>query len=290
MLDNRYETFLVLCDTLSYTKTAHVLFVTQPTVTQHTKYLENKYQTKLFSYIGKRLSLTEKGKELRKYVCEMKLNAIQIENQMLSGKNRSTLRIGATKTIGEYVIPRILKAYLGKNDDQDADMYVDNTQVLLHMLDSGKIDFALLEGFFDKSSYEYRLLKSEKFIGVCSPDSPLCGRKWKLDELKNERIIVREQGSGTREIIERVLQQYSLELKSFAHESQISNFTAIKELVKNNSGITFLYLPVVEEELKNGSLCVIDIEDFDIKREFNFVMPRKSLMEEKYLDFYRFCL
>jgi len=86
------------------------------------------------------------------------------------------------------------------------------------------------------------------------------------------------------------LQQYSLELKSFAHESQISNFTAIKELVKNNSGITFLYLPVVEEELKNGSLCVIDIEDFDIKREFNFVMPRKSLMEEKYLDFYRFCL
>jgi len=289
MLDNRYETFLVLCGTLSYTKTAQSLFVTQPAVTQHIKFLESRYGTKLFTYAGKRLALTEKGIELKKYVSEMKRNAIQIENLMRAPAGRPAFRIGATRTIGEYVIPRILKAYLEQNADMDADMYVDNTQVLLNMLDRGEIDFALLEGFFDKSAYEYRLLKKEKFIGVCSPLSHLCGSKWKLDELLNERIIVRERGSGTREIIEQILQQHSLGLAGFAHESQISNFAAIKELVRDNAGITFLYRPAAEKELAEGSLCEIDMDDFAIQREFNFVMPRNALLADEYLGFYTFC-
>lgn len=290
MLDARFETFLVLCETLSYTKTAGALFVTQPAVTQHIKYLEHKYQCKLFNYSGKQLTLTPKGESLRKFVNEMKLNAMLIERQMLADQTRSVFRIGATKTIGEYVIPDVLKAYLEQNTDKDADMYVDNTQVLLKMLDHGEIDFALLEGFFDKSAYEYHLLKNERFIGICSPDSPLCGKKLKLDDLLGERIIIREPGSGTREIIERILQQFSLKLESFDHISQISNFAAIKALVNNNSGITFLYQPVVEKELANGSLCQIDIQDFDIKREFNFVMPQNSMLASQYLGFYQFCL
>lgn len=290
MLDSRYETFLVLCDTMSYTKAAQFLYVTQPAVTQHIKYLEGVYHTRLFSYTGKRLALTGKGEELRRYVTQMKLNALQIEKRMLADRQRMTLRIGATKTIGEFVIPRILEAYLKQNADTDADLFVDNTQVLLSMLDAGEIDFALLEGFFDKSAYEYRLLKREPFIGVCSPDSPLRGRRRRLDELLGERIIVREQGSGTREIIERILQQYSLDLKSFVHESQISSFAAIKALVKKDAGITFLYRPAAEEELREQSLCELDIEDFPVKREFNFVMPKNSLMAAEFLKFFDFCL
>lgn len=288
MLDSRYESFLVLCETLSYSKTAGRLFVTQPTITQHIQYLEKRYQTRLFSYTGKQLRLTDKGAELRRYVLEMKENARQIERRMGAAGTHMTFRIGATKTIGEYVLPRVLKTYLEKNPDKDADLYVDNTQVLLAMLDGGKIDFALLEGFFDKSAYEYRLLKREAFIGVCSPGSRLCGKKWKLDELLSERIIVREEGSGTREILERYLRQYSLELGSFAHESTISNFAAIKELVSDNAGITFLYRPVAEADLESGRLRILEIEDFDLKREFNFVLPKNSLFKEDYLEFFDF--
>lgn len=289
MLDSRYESFLVLCETLSYTKTAGLLYVTQPTITQHIQYLENRYKTRLFTYTGKQLRLTDKGAELRRYVFEMKENARQIERRMLSAGTHMTFRIGATKTIGEYVLPRVLKTYLEKNPEKDADLYVDNTQVLLAMLDGGKIDFALLEGFFDKSAYEYRLLKCEEFVGVCSPDSRLSGKKWKLDDLLDERMIVREEGSGTREILERYLKQYSLELTSFAHESTISNFAAIKELVSDNAGITFLYRPVAEAELENGRLKLLQIEDFDLKREFNFVLPKNSLFKDDYLVFFEFC-
>lgn len=289
MLDNRYKSFLTLCETLNYTKTAEKLFVTQPTVTQHIQYLEERYRTKLFNYKNKRLELTEKGSELRNYINQMNLNLMQIENRMLMNNKNITYRIGATKTIGEFVFPGVINTYLELHKDTDIDMYVDNTKVLLKMLNEGQLDFALLEGFFDKSAYDYRLLKRERFIGVCSPGSPYCGTRCKLDDLLNERIIVREEGSGTREIIERILQQYSLSLESFAHESQISNFAAIKELVKNNSGISFLYFPVVEKELHSGTLCTLDIEDFDIKREFNFVYPKNSLLKEEFLEFYRFC-
>lgn len=289
MLDSRFESFLVLCETLSYTKTARLLFVTQPAITQHIQYLEKRYQTKLFAYTGKQLRLTDKGAELRRYVLEMKENLRQIERRMLSAETQMTFRIGATKTIGEYVLPHFLKTYLEKNPDRDADLYVDNTQVLLAMLDAGKIDFALLEGFFDKSAYEYRLLKREEFVGVCSPESRLSGKKWSLDELLPERIIVREEGSGTREILERYLRQYSLGLASFAHESTISNFAAIKELVMDNAGITFLYRPVAEAELVDSRLKLLQIEDFDLKREFNFVLPKNSLFKEDYFGFFEVC-
>ncbi len=288
MLDYRYETFLILCETHSYTKTAQRLFVTQPTVTQHIQYLEHRYQTRLFEYKNKQLILTAKGRELYEYTLQLKHNADQAERAMFAPAEKRPLRIGATKTIGEFVMPSVLAKYLDEYPDTDIDLFVDSTRVLLNKLHNNQIDVALLEGFFDKNSYDYCLLRLEHFIGICSPKSHLANKPVHFSDLLDERIAVREDGSGNREIIERLLEQYSLKMNDFRHICRISNFAAIKTLVEKNEAIAFVYEPVVHEELRSGALVPLCLPD-DIRREFNFVMPKQSIFAPRYLDFFDFC-
>lgn len=289
MLDFRYDTFLDLCETLNYSRTAENLRISQPTVTQHIQHLERHYGTSLFLYQNKRLCLTEKGEELCRQVRRIRGMIRQAERQMAAPPGRKILRVGATKTIGEYVLPPAVETYLRENPDTDIDLYVDNTRALLGRLNAGVLDFAYLEGFFDKGAYAHRLLRREEFLGVCAPDSPLALRRLELEDLLEERLIVREPGSGTREILEKMLQQFSYGVSSFRHVSQISSFTAIKSLVAGGEGLTFLYRPAAEKELAAGTLAEMDIEGFPLLREFNFVMPEGIPPEERHLDFHRFC-
>ena len=289
MLDFRYDTFLDLCETLNYSRTAENLSLSQPTVTQHIQHLERHYGTDLFQYRSKRLYLTEKGEELCRQVRQIRGMIRRAERRMAAPPGRQVMRVGATKTIGEFVLPAVVDAYLGQNPDTDMDLYVDNTRALLSRLSAGTLDFAYLEGFFDKGAYAYRLLRRETFLGVCAPGSPLALRHLELEDLLGERLVIRESGSGTREILEKMLQQFSYGVSSFRHVSQISSFAAIKSLVAAGEGITFLYRPAAERELREGTLAPLDVEGFPLMREFNLVMPQGMEPEAGCLAFHNFC-
>ena len=148
MLDFRYDTFLDLCETLNYSRTAENLSLSQPTVTQHIQHLERHYGPDLFQYRSTRLYLTEKGEELCRQVRQIRGMIRRAERRMAAPPGRQVMRVGATKTIGEFVLPAVVDAYLGQNPDTDMDLYVDNTRALLSRLSAGTLDFAYLEGFF----------------------------------------------------------------------------------------------------------------------------------------------
>lgn len=289
MLDNRILTFLKLCEKMNYTKTAEALHITQPAVTQHIRFLEEHYGCRLFSYTGKQLKLTEKGALLRHLAAEMVANEAGIQKEMARAEKAEIhLRIGATKTIGEFVFPAIMSRFLQENPQYRLHLYVDNTKNLLGMLEKGELDFTILEGFFDKDRYAYRLYRKERFIGSCGKDCPLSGKRLKLGDIRTEGLVLREEGSGTRAIFEEILKEHNFTIDSFPFVQEISNFIAIKELVKANLGITFSYYPVVKQEIAAGSLVQLDIEDFEIYREFNYVYMQNSLFEEKFQRFIAF--
>lgn len=290
MLDFRLETFLTLCETRSFTRTAEILHITQPAVSQHIKFLEKKYNTKLFVYELKTLSLTKKGEAFRNFALSMRANSTKIYNFLQKPDTYfQEVNFGATLSIGEYVMSNILKNYLKQHTDHNLYMTVDNTSSLLQKLNHGEIDFALVEGKFPKSDYGYKLLSKEKFIPICSSISPLCKGVYTLDDITKHRLIIREKGSGTRSILENTLQENSLSLDSFKSIVETSNFSIIKQLVSENIGITFAFQEVVKEELYKKTLSIVDISNFNILREFNFVYLKNSTFERYYIDFFNYC-
>jgi DNA-binding transcriptional LysR family regulator len=278
MLDIRLRTFLTLCETQSYTAAAELLHMTQPAVTQHIHYLENHYGCKLVVYSGKQIHLTEQGRLLQEYSRTLKANSERIEFLIARPLHQERpLVFGATLTIGEYTMPPVLSDMIQESPALDITMHVDNTAALLGMLWAGEIDFALLEGRFDKSAYHYRLLSQQPYVAVCAPDNPIALTPCHLEDLLSQKLITREQGSGTRDILAQVLSSHSLTFADFGHVIEISNTNAIKQLVTNGVGITFLYQEAVREELRDGSLRRIPLDDPEVRREFNFVWLKDGI-------------
>lgn len=290
LIDHRLITFLELCKHMNYTKAASALHITQPAVTQHIKYLENYYQVSLFHQEGKKLFLTDQGKLLQEMTSALLVDSRRISRILAESLQRKKdLRLGATLTIGEHIMPAILNQYLKDYPDTDLTMYVRNTQTLLSMLNDGSIDFAIIEGYFDKSLYAWHRLSREPFIAVCGKDYPLPGHTLPLETLLKERLIVREPGSGTRNVLERILEENNLSIQSFAHRAEISNLAAVKSLVRQNQGITFLYEAAAKTELLEGSLVPIEIEHLHWIREFNFIYLKDTIFQKEYDRFFDYC-
>lgn len=284
MIDNRLQTFLTLCETCNYTKTAQKLNMTQPAVSQHIHFLENYYQVVLISGKGKNFSLTEEGKALQEYVKTLNANSERILPLLQHIKNKvKPLNFGATLTIGEYTIPPILYQIFREDPESNISMFVENTHILQKMLWDGKIDFALLEGHFNQNQFEARLISDEIFIGVCSPDNKNASKPVSLDALLEQNLILREPGSGTRDILEQALYNQNLSINDFKRKIEIGNMNAIKELCHQNIGITFMYREAVKKEISQGYLKEIPIQNFSISHPFNFVYlkncPDKSQIE-----------
>lgn len=287
MLDNRLTTFLTLCETRNYTKTAEKLNMTQPAVSQHIQFLENYYQVALISGKGKNFSLTEEGKALQQYIRELYANSERILPLLHNIKNGvKPLNFGATLTIGEYTVPPILHEIFKEDPELSISMFVENTNILQKMLWEGKIDFALLEGHFNQNDFEYKLISNENFVGVCSPENNLSCKTRNLKELLQQNLILREPGSGTRDILEQALYNENLSIEDFKSKIEIGNMNAIKELCHKDVGITFMYREAVRKELSQGYLKEIQIQDFNISHPFNFIYlkncPDKSQIEYWY--------
>lgn len=287
MIDFRLKTFLTLCKVLNYTKTAEILHITQPAVSQHIKYLEESYGVKLFTYLGKNLELTKSGEMLYKFSMAMQASSDKIRQMiLLPESSNSPLIFGTTLTIGEYTMSKLLTRIITDFPSLNIAMEVGNTQLLLEKLSDGKIDFAILEGHFDKAEYHSIFYSLESFIGVCSPNHPFANKDISFQDIFNERLILREEGSGTRDIFEQILYEHNITMKSFKKITQIGNMNVIKELVLKNLGITFLYKEAVQRELSEGSLVKIGLKDFDVDREFNFVFLKDSLHYKEYSDWF----
>ena len=154
-----------------------------------------------------------------------------------------SLRIGASKTIGEFVVAPKVERFLRAYPEASFSLIVDNTQVLLRMLEAGKLDFVLVEGFFDRERYEAQLYRQESFFGVCPPGHRLAGRSVPLDELAGERLIIREAGSGTRDGFETITDTKD----TCVLAQELTSTGAVIEAVKGNpNAIGYASLSAVE--------------------------------------------
>ena len=258
-MDSKLQTFLTLCQTMNYRIAAEQLHLSQPAVTKQIQSLEQMLQIKLFCYDGHALHKTEACLLLERYAITQQYQFEELQ-LAIADKKRFSLRIGATKTIGDYVLIDAIKDYL-RDPSHEISLVVDNTKHLLQMLDENQLDFAVIEGAFSKTKYDSYLLRMEPFVGICAKNSPLCGQHISVEELLKQTIVVREKGSGTRRIFEERLAAMGYELSDFYREVSISSFVAIKALVAAGIGISFLYNSVVAKENDIGTFTVDGITE-----------------------------
>lgn len=270
-MDQKLHTFLTLCQTMNYRLAAERLHLSQPAVTKQIQSLEQIFGTKLFIYDGHSLHKTEKCLLLERYAISLRYQFEEL-SLALAKKERMKLRVGATKTIGDYVLIDAIKDYL-RAPDRELSLVVDNTKHLLQMLDDNLLDFAVIEGSFSKSKYDSYLLRMEPFVGICEKGSGLEGKSLSVEELLEQTIIVREEGSGTRRIFEERLMAQGYDLRDFSRQVSISSFVSIKALVAEGIGISFLYRSVVAND---PSIATFTVEGITEPHPFHVVFTRNT--------------
>ena len=275
MLDYRMETFLTLCQTLNYRATAQMLHITQPAVTQQIHCLEDYYGCRLFSYDKRHLSMTPEAELIRRHLNSMNYQEKHLLRTLKTPKGHE-LKIGVTKTIGEYVITAQVEGFL-KEENNRISVETDNTKRILEYLDHGEIDFALVEGFFSHSKYQCRQYLREPFVGFCSLGHPFAGEISPMERLFQENIIVREKGSGTRSILKRMLEENNHTLSDFSRVTHIGNFRLLQHLVASGCGITFAYQAF---ENSHFPISPFQVDGWNISRDFYYVyLPNTSALQ-----------
>lgn len=276
---------------MNFTKAAQSLQITQPAVSQHIRWLEDQYQVHFFQYQGKKMMLTEEGEVFLNAARTFRHDDRYLRERLLDMRRGTTKIIfGATLTIGDFVLPRIIGQFIKERPYVNLSFEIGNTAELLKKLNEGSIDFAVVEGYFEKEQYDYRIFSKEPFIAVSSPKYSFVEKPRVLVDLLEEPLFVRETGSGTREVLEKNLQSKNLGIRDFKKFREINSLHAIKALTEEGCGITFLYKAAVEEELRKGTLKQILLEDFQAVHDFDFVWRKNSIFSKDYLKiFEQFC-
>ena len=283
MLDFRIKTFLTVCRTLNYTRAAEELALTQPAVTQQIASLERDYGVKLFSYSHRKLSLTAEGR-----IAYQGLSAIAHDDEVLRNKMRAAsfgasipLRIGMTLTAGEYLVAAPLGRYLREHPEISVTVRSGGTRAILDMLDTNQIDCAFMEGFFDKSSYVGKNLCTERFVAICASNHRFAKEPRCLEDLLGETLILREPGSGSREVLTHALAARNLSTEAFTNTCTVESLDIIKIFVTEDLGISFVYEAAFEQECNAGSLRVIDLPEAPMSHDVCFVRLKGSLHEKE---------
>jgi DNA-binding transcriptional LysR family regulator len=283
MIDLKIFTFLKVAELRNYTRAAEALNLTQPAVSQHIQKLEAYYNCSLIKIKGKSIELTSQGHALYNYGHFQIANEIQLKDQI--NKVETPIKIGATLSVADYYLPEYLSQYL-KFHREPFSVTVRNTKDILEMLLKNELYCAIIEGIFDKSIFNYYELVKTKFLPVARKGHPLEGIKTNIEAVHSYPLLLREEGSGTREIYENYLYQNNGSLMSASKVYEISSFGLIKKILSSSDSISFMYEGVALKEVENKDLCYLEIDNFNIERPLYFIYPENSLMKNKIETFY----
>jgi DNA-binding transcriptional LysR family regulator len=282
--------FCLVVDEGSISQAARLSFLSQPAVTRQIHQLENYYNTLLFDREEGRLRVTEAGKLLYPFAKAIvnDFNHSKEVIQQSTGKYNANLIVGASLTIGEYLLPSLLGRFKKQQPEIKVTLTIKNTPRVLEDLSNDVIDLALVEGLVENTDFIVDKFAEDELILVCPSDHPWKDRKEiQLEELGNERMIWRESISGTRLIVENMLREYGV-LEKIESYMEIGSTQAIKSAVEAGLGISILPRLTVARELEQGFLREVNIYRINMARNLWLVRKNKRFNKigvSKFVDF-----
>lgn len=284
--------FCLVVENGSISEAARKFFVSQPAVTRQIQALEEYYDVLLFERTGGKLQITEAGKILYPYMKAILEDHDRAKEALSTykGKYQAQICVGATLTIGEYLLPRLLEQFKQQETDLNLTIRIANTQEILESLAEHTIDIALIEGSVNDESLIAEKFADDELVLICPVHHPWSERsEIELDEIVKERLIWREVGSGTRMVVENALQKEGI-LDRVVTAMEIGSTQAIKGAVEAGLGVAFLSRMTVKRELASNLVKEVKIKDFRIKRSLSIVLAPQRFRRQgvdKLLDFFR---
>ncbi len=292
IFDFRLKVFYTVSQKLSFTKAAGELFVTQPAVTKHINELEHQLGVALFKRHGNSISLTPPGQVLVRYAQQIFQMYAALENELaeFSSVSGGTLRIGASTTLAQYVLPGILALYKSAYPSVQVSFVTGNSEHIEQQVIAEKLDIAIVEGNSHHPQIMYEPFVKDEIVLVARTDSKWAAKnEIKAEQLRTIPLVLREHGSGTLDVVYQALAQINVHPKELTAEIQLENTESIKQYLIYSNSAAFLSVYSVTKELQQNQLSIIDIKGLDISRTFQFIQLHGQSSKLAAL-FKRFCL
>ena len=257
MADRRLQVVSTVARLLSFTKAADVLHMTQPAVTFQIRQLEEYFNTRLFDRTHNRITLTVAGELVKSHADLIIAQYGEMDNEVrkLTGDVLGPLVIGASTTIGQYVIPRVLGDYQAKFPEVTMRLYVTNTLGVIHMVENNEIDIGIVEGPINNKNLVTEVCWQDELLLVTPPDHALAGPEpVRPDQIMQYPFISREEGSGTRQVISEYLTENKLSFSDMILAMEFGSSESIKSAVAAGLGISILSIATLDKELSLGLL------------------------------------
>lgn len=275
------DTFLSLCETKSYTKTAAHLHLTQPSVTQHIKFLEQYYGCQLFQYDGRRVEITAAGEYLHNKALILRAQEMEVQKH-LSGFHQQAplLEIGITPSASFTPAMQILCGLKWAGTTPRVHLHVADTRTVLRELQSGELDAAVLEGEISAMLVESTELYRERIIAVSDPEHAKALYGCTLPQLLEEHLLLMKPGCGLRSLVRRELNSRGLSFYDFASVLEVDSFWVLNELLRQKAGFAFLLECTAKQDLEEGRLGRIYIDTPSMYGKIYFVSMRERMDRE----------
>lgn len=261
--------FIEVVETGKMNAAAKNLYIAQPSVSQAIHELENHYQTLLFQRYSKKLYITESGRLLYTYAKQLTAQFDRMEENMLTKNHREKFRIGATISVGGSILSPVVKRFRQEFPDLEVYAFVGNTQEIEERLVNMDLDAGIIEGFVKSADLITIPLLEDPMVLACSASHPLAERSiLHIDDLQGQEFVIRESGSGTRELLDRFLESHHIRV-TVAFEAHTPD--SIKNALRFNQCLTLISARLVEQELKSGEFTAFLGQDSQWNRYFRMV-------------------
>ncbi|MGH8671413.1 MAG: LysR family transcriptional regulator [Burkholderiales bacterium] len=289
-MDRRLQVFHMVAKQLSFTKAGELLYMTQPAVTFQIKQLENHFNTRLFDRSHGKITLTASGKIVLEYTERILNLTTEMETRLgeMTGQVSGTLLLGASTTIAEYMLPRILGDFQSRYPQVHARLIVANSETIEMKVADHTLDVGMIEGPSHQTSLTAEVCGQDELVMICAPHHALAGYSSATPALLTEQpLISREAGSGTREVVDEYFKNAGIPPVDLNIVMELGSPEAIKGTVETGLGIAVVSRASVTKELNLGDLVAIPL-DPPLRRPLSLIYEQekfRSRLLQVFLEF-----
>ncbi len=275
------ESFVTITKVKSFSKAAEKLFLTQPTISNHIHNLEKELGTSLFNRTNKNITLTNAGEILFKYAVSIlnKRDHAFFSLNAYKGRIEGVLEIASSSIPEQYYLTDIMCNFSQKYPDVKYSLMKYDTRKVIDKLNLGEIDFGIVGAKKEGSQLDYIDIMDDEIVLIAPNSNEYAQFKsLTLQNFTPAPLIMREEGSGTRTVVENALRQAGIGLNDLNIIAEIESSETIKKLVINGLGLSFISKKAIEAELEAGQLRILPVEELSISRKFYFVYHTKRVL------------